>query len=348
MNRSDNGGRPTLAITMGDIAGIGPEIVAKSLAHASVYERSRPLVIGDEGALREALEIVGSDLELHRVESPEQGRYEPGVVDLLQPGDDAVDAPRGEVSEVAGDKSVEFIKKAAALGKAGEVQGIVTAPLNKAAMHRAGHLYPGHTELLAELFDVEDFSLVLTAQDRYFLHITTHVALREAVDLVTTERTLATIRLANTLAEAVGHAGDTIAVTGLNPHASEGGLFGHEDQDQLTPAVEQAQAEGINAVGPLPADALIPQAVKGRYRFVIVCYHDQGHAPFKAVYGDEGVNITVGLPVVRTSVDHGTAFDIAGEGIASEESLLAALELAVQLAPHWPKIHEAMRRFSAA
>ena len=337
---------PLLAITMGDVAGIGPEIVAKSLARADLYDRCRPLVIGDERVLRDAIGSTGVGLEVRPVGAPDEGSYRHGGVDILQPGDPIGDFEIGEVSEQAGAKSVEFIEAAADFGRTGQVQGIVTAPLNKEAMHRAGFTYPGHTELLAELFDVKNFSLVLTAEDRYFFHITTHVSLRDAIEGVTVERTLAILRLANTFAKAVGKQDEPIAVTGFNPHASEGGLFGDEEEERLRPAMARAAEEGIETVGPLPADAVIPQTVQGRYRLLVVCYHDQGHAPFKAVYGDQGVNITVGLPVVRTSVDHGTAFDIAGQGIAREDSLLVAVDQAIHLAPYWRDIYETMKRFT--
>ena len=331
--------RPLLGITMGDVAGIGPEIIAKSLAHTDVYDRCRPLVVGDERALRRAIDVCGLPLAVRRVDTPANAAFEPGTADLLQAGEPLEDVAAGEVSEVAGAGAVAFIKAAARLGRDGEIDGIVTAPLNKAAMHRAGHRYPGHTELLAELFDVERFSLVLSAEHLFLFHITTHVALREACDLLTVDRALRTIALAHGFASALGHGDEPVAVAGLNPHAGEGGLFGHEDDDVLVPAVEQARATGMNVVGPLPADAVVPQAVGGRYRFVVVCYHDQGHVPFKSVYGERGVNITVGLPVVRVSVDHGTAFDIAGKGIAREDGLLEALNHATRLAPSWDDIY---------
>jgi 4-hydroxythreonine-4-phosphate dehydrogenase len=223
------------------------------------------------------------------------------------------------------------------------VDGIVTAPLNKAAMHAAGHGWPGHTELLAHEFGVTDFSLVLSAGDLYLFHLTTHVSLRRAIEAVTPERTLTVLRLAGAFTTALGRPDARIGLAGLNPHAGENRMFGDEDADVLEPAVRAAQDEGVQAVGPLPADALIPAAVRGEWTMVVACYHDQGHAPFKAVYGDQGVNITVGLPVVRVSVDHGTAFDIAGRGIAREASLVLACRRAAELAPGWDHVWRTAR-----
>lgn len=241
-----------------------------------------------------------------------------------------------------------FVQAACALARAGEVDGIVTAPLNKAAMHAAGHRWPGHTELLAHEFDVRNFSLVLSAGELFFFHFTTHVSLRNAIEHVTRQRVTDVLRLASAFGTALGRPDEPIGVAGLNPHAGENRLFGDEDADVLAPAIAEVVAEGVNAVGPLPADALIPAAVRGKWRLVAVCYHDQGHAPFKAVYGDDGVNITVGLPVVRVSVDHGTAFDIVGTGQAREASLVLALRRAAELAPGWGYVWETGKRAESA
>jgi 4-hydroxythreonine-4-phosphate dehydrogenase len=202
-------------------------------------------------------------------------------------------------------------------------------------MHAGGHAWPGHTELLAHEFGVKNFSLVLSAGELYFFHLTTHVSLKQAIMNITPERCDQMLDLVGGFARALGWANEPIGLSGLNPHAGEGGLFGREDAEVLAPAVARAKARGLNVAGPIPADALIPAAVRGKWRLVVVCYHDQGHAPFKAVYGDNGVNITVGLPVVRVSVDHGTAFDIAGKGVAREDSLVLSCRRAAQLAPGW-------------
>ncbi|MEW6047203.1 MAG: 4-hydroxythreonine-4-phosphate dehydrogenase PdxA, partial [Bacillota bacterium] len=320
---------------MGDVAGVGPEIVVKALARAHVHQVCRPLVIGDAGALKRDLAFWPGDgpAAVNRVASVQEARWEPGVIDILQPGRDLGPVERGKVSAEAGRGAVEFVQEAIRLAREGTVAGIVTAPLNKEAMHRAGFSYPGHTEMLAEGFGVRQYSLVLSARGLFVFHVTTHVALREALTMITENRVLNQIRLAHYLARALGEEQALVAVAGLNPHASEGGLFGDEEQTIIGPAVRRAEQEGIPVVGPLPADVVFPRAARGMYRFVVAMYHDQGHAVFKSLYFDEGVNLTVGLPVIRTSVDHGTAFDIAGKGAAREDSLVQAIELAARLGP---------------
>ena len=334
---------PILAVTLGDVAGIGPEITAKSLlGHDDVRTRCVPIVIGDESAMRRGVLNVGGDPAAIRViASVADARNEPGTIELLQTGPSLEHVEQGVLSAAAGDASYRFVVEACRLARAGEVQGIVTAPLNKAAMHAGGHNWPGHTELLAHEFGVENFSLVLSAGDLYFFHLTTHVSMRQAIENITIERTLTVLELAGAFAKSMGKPDELIGLAGLNPHAGENRLFGNEDADILAPAVAAARARGLNVVGPLPGDALIPAAVRGKYNLAVVCYHDQGHAPFKAVYGDDGVNITVGLPVVRVSVDHGTAFDIAGQGIAREASLVLSLERAAALAPGWDHVWQA-------
>lgn len=337
---------PTLALTMGDVAGIGPEITAKSLlGHDDLRAECRPIVIGDEAAMRAGVTNVGGDPDKVRViASVAEATNEPGTIELIQTGPSLAHVPLGELHPDAGDGSYRFVVEACRLAREGQVDGIVTAPLNKAAMHAGGHKWPGHTELLAHEFGVENFSLVLSAGDLYFFHLTTHVSLRQAIDDITPKRTRSVIDLVSAFTKALGNPDEPIGLAGLNPHAGENRLFGDEDADILAPTVEAARAAGINVTGPLPADALIPAAVKGKWNMVIVCYHDQGHAPFKAVYGDDGVNITVGLPVVRVSVDHGTAFDIAGKGIAREASLVLSLRRAAQLAPGWDHVWQTARQ----
>ncbi|TNM69652.1 4-hydroxythreonine-4-phosphate dehydrogenase PdxA [Streptomyces sp. NP160] len=334
---------PVLAVTVGDVAGIGPEITAKALLrHDELRQRCAPVVLGDVEVLRRAVVAAGGDSDaVRQLDDPRAATNEPGTVEVVQVGDPMPQVPLGELSEVAGDGAYRFVVAACDLAKRGAVDAIVTAPLNKAAMHAAGHRFPGHTELLAHEFGVKSYSLVLSAGDLYLFHLTTHVSLRQAIDDVTPERTEAVLRLAGAFTRTLGRPDDEVALAGLNPHAGESRLFGDEDAHVLAPAVAAARARGINAVGPIPADALLPAAVKGRYRMVVVCYHDQGHAPFKAVYGDQGVNITVGLPVVRVSVDHGTAFDIAGTGVAREASLVLACERAAALAPGWDEVWRA-------
>jgi 4-hydroxythreonine-4-phosphate dehydrogenase len=336
---------PTLALTLGDVAGIGPEITAKTLlGHPELREIARPVVVGDADAMRRGMSATGSDPgALVVIDDPRDARNDPKMIELVQAGPSLADVPWGELSPIAGDGAYRFVVEACALVKAGKADAIVTAPLNKAAMHAAGHDFAGHTELLAHEFGVTDYSLVLSAGDLYVFHLTTHVSLRQAIDDVTPERTRQVIRLAHGLAQALGRPDERIGLAGLNPHAGENRIFGDEDADILQPAVEEARAQGIPVDGPVPADALFPAAMRrGRWKLLIACYHDQGHAPFKSVYGDDGVNITVGLPAVRVSVDHGTAFDIAGTGVAGEASMLLACVRAAELAPGWGKVVDAL------
>jgi 4-hydroxythreonine-4-phosphate dehydrogenase len=337
---------PVLAITLGDVAGIGPEITAKTLLlHPELREVCVPVVIGDADAMRIGAQRAGLDPETVRViNDPRAAVNDPGVIELWQTGPSLAEVEVGRLSAVAGDGSYRFVVEACRLAKEGVVDGIVTAPLNKAAMQAGGHKWPGHTELLAHEFGVENFSLVLSAGDLYFFHLTAHVSLAQAVTDTTPERSDAVLTLAGAFTRALGKPDQAIGLCGLNPHAGENRIFGDEDADVLAPAVERARARGINAHGPIPADALIPAAVRGKWNIVIACYHDQGHAPFKAVYGDDGVNITIGLPVVRVSVDHGTAFDIAGQGIAREASLVLSCRRAAELALGWDEVWAAAQQ----
>jgi 4-hydroxythreonine-4-phosphate dehydrogenase len=329
--------KPVLALTLGDPAGIGPEITAKTLLrHADLRDECVPVVIGDADAMRRGVQTMGGDPSaVCVIDTPEDATGDAASIELIQVGPSLRSVPVGQISALAGDAAYRFVVEACELAKVGKVSGIVTAPLNKAAMHAGGHKWPGHTELLAHEFGVKNFSLVLSAGELYFFHLTTHVSLKNAIVNITPERCDALLDLVGGFARALEWANEPIGLAGLNPHAGEGGLFGREDAEVLAPAAARAKARGLNVVGPMPADALIPAAVRGQWRLVVVCYHDQGHAPFKAVYGDNGVNITVGLPVVRVSVDHGTAFDIAGKGVAREDSLVLSCRRAAQLAPGW-------------
>jgi 4-hydroxythreonine-4-phosphate dehydrogenase len=340
---------PVLALTLGDVAGIGPEITAKTLLlHPELRELCVPVVIGDADAMRIGAQRAGLDPETVRViTDPRAAANDPGVIELWQTGGSLADVEVGVLSAVAGDGSYRFVVEACRLAREGLVDGIVTAPLNKAAMQAGGHKWPGHTELLAHEFGVENFSLVLSAGDLYFFHLTAHVSLAQAIQDTTPGRTDDIFTLASAFTRALGRPDEAIGLCGLNPHAGENRIFGDQDADILEPAVRRARERGINAHGPIPADALIPAAVRGKWNVVIACYHDQGHAPFKAVYGDDGVNITIGLPVVRVSVDHGTAFDIADKGIAREASLVLSCRRAAELAPGWGDVWEAAQRSQA-
>jgi len=318
-----------VAITMGDPAGVGPEITAKVLA-----ERPDPraVVVGDAGILARAVRLLDLPLEVNAIERPADARFDDGVIDVIAASELPDDLPFGRLDARAGDAAYRYVRRAVELALADEVHAIATAPLNKEAMHQAGHRYPGHTELLAELCGVEDYAMMLVGEDLRVVHVSTHVSLREAIERVTPEREGAVIRLADAAVRALGCEHPRVAVAGLNPHAGENGLFGDEDAERIAPAVQAAKDDGIDASGPWPADTVFLAARQGRFDVVVVQYHDQGHIPIKLLGFDTGVNVTVGLPFFRTSVDHGTAFDIAGTGEADAGSLKAALELAAELA----------------
>jgi 4-phospho-D-threonate 3-dehydrogenase / 4-phospho-D-erythronate 3-dehydrogenase len=342
--------QPVLALTLGDVAGIGPEITAKTLLqHPKLRKICVPIVIGDADATRLGATQAGLDPNTVRVISEPQAAFnEPNIIEVIQAGGSLAAVPVGELSASAGDGAYRFVVEACRLAREGAVDGIVTAPLNKAAMQAGGHKWPGHTELLAHEFGVDNFSLVLSAGDLYVFHLTAHMSLQEAIQNCTAQRADDIFTLVGAFVHALGKPDEAIGICGLNPHAGENRIFGDQDADVLAPAVARARERGINAHGPIPADALIPAAVRGKWNMIIACYHDQGHAPFKAVYGDDGVNITVGLPVVRVSVDHGTAFDIAGRGIAREASLVLSCQRAADLAPGWRDVWQAARQSRAA
>jgi 4-hydroxythreonine-4-phosphate dehydrogenase len=324
--------RPLLAITMGDPAGIGPEIALKALREPAVFERARPLVIGDRRILERASRWVGAPARLETVMDPAAGAYEPGTVTLLDLGNaDPAACPPGRLSAAAGAAAVEYVFRACDLATAGAVDAVVTAPLNKAAMQLAGHRYAGHTELLAERTGAQRVSMLLIGPDLRVVHVSTHVALSEAIRRVTIERVLEVIQIAHDACRALGIARPRIAVAGLNPHASEDGLFGNEESARIIPAIAAARERGLDVSDPQPPDTVFLRATKGEWDIVVAQYHDQGHIPMKLLAFDSGVNVSVGLPIIRTSVDHGTAFDIAGTGVARESSLLAAIDVAIQM-----------------
>ncbi|MFB3170118.1 4-hydroxythreonine-4-phosphate dehydrogenase PdxA [Neobacillus sp. 179-C4.2 HS] len=328
--------KPVIGITMGDAAGIGPEIIVKALAHEEVYRICRPVVIGDAKILERVKPIVESNAKINIINDPAEGTYEYGTIDVIDVDLLPVDLPFGEVSAIAGDAAFQFIAKSVELAKEGKIDSICTAPLNKEALHKGGHMYPGHTEILADLTDTEDFSMMLTTPNLKVIHLTTHMGLIDAINSINPERTYKVVKLAHETLSRAGFDNPRIAVCGINPHAGENGLFGYgEEEEKLQPGIEQAQAEGINVTGPLPADTLFFRAGRGDFDIVVACYHDQGHAPIKVMGIEDGVNITVGLKggIIRTSVDHGTAFDIAGKNIAAEQSMLAAINSAIELAP---------------
>ena len=325
--------RPGIAITMGDAAGVGPEIIMKSLAHPEVYERARPVVVGDAARLREAGRIVDSRLDVRVVHDATGAGETIGIVDCIDLGLVPPDLPWGRLSAAAGNAAYHFIRVATELAMAGKVGAICTGPLNKEALHAGGHIYPGHTELLAALTGTKEVSMMLTAPNLRVIHVTAHIGLIDAIARIEPGLVERTIARGHTVLVDAGLARRRIGVCGINPHAGENGLFGHgEEEAKILPAVEACRARGWDVHGPLPADTLFFRAGRGDFDMVVAMYHDQGHGPVKVLGLEAGVNITVGLPVIRTSVDHGTAFDIAGTGKADERSMLEALRQAVQLA----------------
>jgi 4-hydroxythreonine-4-phosphate dehydrogenase len=319
---------------MGDAAGIGPEIIMKALNDPAIYGICKPFVIGDAKILERANGMAKTNLQVRSVQTVSEAYFQHGTVDCLDLDLLPEDLLVGKVSARAGDAAFRFLAKAVDLAKAGEIDAICTAPLNKEALQKGGHLYPGHTEILADLTGTKDVAMMLSAPRLKVIHVTTHVGLLDAIKMINPERVYKVIRMAHETLQKAGYLEPKIAVCGINPHAGENGLFGYgEEEEKIVPAVERAQREGINAVGPLPADTLFFRATRGDFDIVVAMYHDQGHGPVKVLGLEAGVNITLGLPIIRTSVDHGTAFDIAGKGIASELSLKEAIRQAVELAP---------------
>ncbi|WP_215830856.1 4-hydroxythreonine-4-phosphate dehydrogenase PdxA [Pelorhabdus rhamnosifermentans] len=325
--------RPILAITMGDAAGCGPEVIAKALTNARIYDACRPLVFGDAKRMELAAKIVKSPLTIKSLSNVKEGSYQHGVIDVLDFANIPADLPFGKVDRRAGHAAFTYIEAAIEHSINNNVAAIVTAPINKEALHKGGHLFPGHTEILAELSHTKDYAMMLVGDVLRVIHVTTHVSMRQAADLIKKDRVLRVIRLAHRTLHQLGLEQPRIAVAGFNAHAGENGLFGREDIDEIVPAVLAAQQEGINATGPIPPDTVFFRAVcRKEFDIVVVMYHDQGHIPVKLLGFDNGINVTVGLPFVRTSVDHGTAFDIAGQGVADESSMIAALNFASHLA----------------
>jgi 4-hydroxythreonine-4-phosphate dehydrogenase len=338
-------GLPILGITMGDPASIGPEISLKALAEAGLYERCRPLVIGDLAILEKALALPGApQLCLNPIRRVSQARFEPGSVDVLDLGIvGSKPLEWGAVSALAGEAAFSYVVKAIELAMGGQLDATVTNALNKEAMNLAGHRYAGHTEIFAEYTHTARYAMMLAYRDLRVVHVSTHVSLREACDRVKRQRVLEAIGLADKACRDMGIQAPRVGVAALNPHCGEGGLFGREELEEIGPAIDDARDSGIDALGPAPADTIFSKALGGWYDVVVAMYHDQGHIPMKLLgfqydreskrwKSVEGVNITLGLPIIRVSVDHGTAFDQAGKGTADHLSLASAIEYAIRFA----------------
>lgn len=324
--------RATIAITMGDAAGIGPEIIVKALLQKQIYSICHPLVVGEGAAMQGAIKLVKRPLKLHPIKTVAELKGQFGAIDLLDLHNlDWKEVAIGQVCGPCGKAAMEYITEAARLALQGEVKAIVTAPINKEATIQAGYGDVGHLEFLARLTRATEYATMLVTGPLRVVHLTTHHSLSQACDLVTRERILAKLKLTHDSFRKWGIERPCIGVAALNPHAGEGGLFGSEEIKQIVPAVKEAQALGIDARGPFAADSVFTRAIGREFDVVLAMYHDQGHIPVK-VYGFErSVSVALGLPFVRTSVDHGTAFDIAGKGIANSLSLEEAIKTAVRL-----------------
>lgn len=337
--------RPIISISMGDPAGIGPEIIIKALKDKSLYDRCRPMVVGDAAVMEDALRFLGEDkMTVRPIREVSGARFEYGCIDVYDLGNTNVSALRyGEVSPMCGHAAFEAVRTNIALAMEGKVDATVTAPINKEAIHAAGHDFSGHTEIYAHYTGTKNYAMLLADDSLRVIHVSTHVSLREACDRATKARVLDCIGLLDGACRQFGIEKPHLAVAGLNPHSGENGLFGQEEIKEIIPAVREARSQGFDVEGPIPPDTVFAKAVQGKYDGVVAMYHDQGHIPFKLVgfkWDNEkqkmesvkGVNITLGLPIIRTSVDHGTAFEIAGQGIACEDAMLISIDYALKMA----------------
>lgn len=336
--------RPILAITMGDPAGIGPEIVAKALSHQEVYAQCRPLVTGDAAIIDKAVKLLGLSLQVHAIAQVKDARFEYGTIDVFDLQCVELSSfEYGKVSAQCGNAAFVSIRKAIELAMADEVDGTVTAPLNKEALNLAGHHFDGHTEIYAHFTNTKKYAMLLADEFLRVIHVSTHVSLREACDRVKKDRIIEVTELITDACKQFGVENPRIGIAGLNPHSSDHGLFGWEEEKEIIPAVEELRGRGFNVEGPVPPDTLFAKAKCGQFDGCVAMYHDQGHIPFKVVGFNwnketgkmesvKGVNITLGLPIIRVSVDHGTAFDVAGKGIASEDAMMLSLDYATRMA----------------
>lgn len=333
--------RPVIAITMGDPAGIGAEIIAKALSKKEIYKKSKPVVIGSSCVIDDALKFIPSNLKLNVFKNTEEIKGEFGIIDFLDLDNIKLDEFNyGKVSAKAGQASLDYIYKGIDLAMKGLVDAVVTGPIHKEAIGAAGSPFAGHTEIFASCTKTKNYAMMLADENLRVIHVSTHVSLRQACDLVKKERVLTVIHLADKVLKDLGIKNPKIGVAGLNPHAGEGGLFGNEEIEEIIPAINQAKKEGIITDGPIPPDTIFSKVIGGQYNIAVAMYHDQGHIPMKVTgfkYNKatnkwscmSGVNVTIGLPIIRTSVDHGVAFGKAGEGRANEESMIEAIKMAI-------------------
>lgn len=339
--------KPIVAITMGDPASIGPEISLKAFQNKTLFDKCRPLLVGDASVLRKVMSVLPDrQLNINVIADVNEAKYEYGSIDILDMGLVDIDKLKfGVVSKMAGNAAFQYVKKVIDLAMAKKVDATVTNALNKEAMNAAGHHFAGHTEIYAHYTNTKDYTMMLAYENVRVVHVSTHVALRKACDLVTKERVSQVIEIADQACKSLGIEKPKVGVAGLNPHSSENGLFGDEEAREIIPAIKATRAEGIDVDGPVPPDTIFPKIIGGWYDIVVAMYHDQGHIPLKVLgfnYDKEkkkwssvaGVNVTLGLPIIRASVDHGTAFDQVLKGTANEISLENAIDYAVKLAEH--------------
>ena len=336
-------GKPIIGITMGDPAGIGAEIAVKALSNPEIYSLAIPVVIGSKVVMEDAISFIPANFSLNVIDDIKQAKGKYGIIDLFDLDNITLDDFKyGMIGAAAGKASIEYIFKAIELAKEGKVDAVVTGPIHKKAINAAGYHYAGHTEIFAEKTNTKSYAMMLADGDMRVIHVSTHVSLRHACDLVKKVRVLTVIRLANKALKKLGFERPRIGVAGLNPHAGEQGLFGTEEINEISPAIKQAKKEGINVEGPIPPDTIFSKVIGKQYDIAVVMYHDQGHIPMKVLgfkYNKRsnkwstmsGVNVTVGLPIIRTSVDHGVAYGKAGNGTANEQSMLEAIQMAVLL-----------------
>lgn len=336
--------KPLIGISVGDPAGIGPEITAKALSQVEIYEICRPLVVAETEMMREAIRFSKLNLSLHPISSPKEGLYQFGTMDLIDLKNINGKSIRYKtISAEYGRASFEYVKKVIELAMAKEIDATVTGPISKEAINLAGFHYAGHTEIYADLTQTKDYAMMLIHNQFRVIHVSTHVSLREACERVKKDRIYKVIHLGYETLKRLGIENPRIAVAGLNPHAGEEGLFGREEIEEIKPAIQEAQSQGIHVEGPIPSDTVFSKMKGGQYDLVVVMYHDQGHIPTKLIgfqYDEKtkrwesisGVNMTCGLPIIRVSVDHGTAFGKAGEGRANSESMIQAIKIAAKLA----------------
>ena len=328
--------RAIIAIPMGDPAGIGPEITAKSLAKKEIYDMCKPVVIGDAKVFAKAIEIVEADLKVNVIQKPEEGKYEYGTVDLIDLDNiNMEELEYGVVQAQCGKAAFEYIKTSVDLAKAGVVKALATTPINKESLKAAGVPYIGHTEMLEDLTNTKDPLTMFEVRGMRIFFLTRHLSLKDAIAQMTKERVRDYLNRCDKALQRLGIENRKIAVAGLNPHSGENGLFGREEVDEIAPGIELGKADGIDAYGPVPADSVFFQALNGKYDAVLSLYHDQGHIAAKMTDFHRTISITNGLPFLRTSVDHGTAFDIAGKNIAASTSMEECIKLAAQYAPRF-------------